>query len=1255
LRITPYGQFENLPDWLFSVFVGEENYGWSLHSTEAGPYVGEYQRVTLDVSQFTDGQTHRLLFQSYFNDAWIDIDDVTIVVHPQLVQDPSFEAGYPNPNWTFFSHDATDDEGCSGYEYSDINLIDEVPGNARTGQRYLRLGGDGLRCPYDLYTAGQEVLFPAGGLAVLEFYVRITPFGDFPILPDWLFSLFVGDGGYGWSLHSTEVAPYVGEYQRVTLDVSQFADGQAHRLLFQSYFHDAWIDIDDVTIVATGGCSPLPQILSVDPSSGPIEGGYVVTVNGSGFSQGPPAILFGNMPVLDAQVIYDNQVEVLVPPATEPGWVDIQATNNCGTATLFEGFYYEEGGDGCVPPPGATLSVDEVIPNSGPLAGGNEVLITGTGLSGTNLRVYFGSHEATIVPKISSDTITVIAPPGDGYGTVDVRVEQSENPANYGILCQAYTYSSSTGCPPVITSLNPGAVLLQEAVEITIRGIGFSQAIYVYFNGIPATSVEVISDTELTATTPAFYTPGSIDVTVVSLCGEATSPNSLIVEGSSPDQPSVFIMTPISPVRGLVGLEYIVWDANFDRVSLNVSWSTDGGVVFQPATMGFGGDGQTLLTTAPDGVLHTFAWDSRHDLGLQRLENVLIRMSVEDTLSQSNEVLTEPFTVDNQAGGVSVVGTVRNQVTALPIADVLVELFDLEATKSIGITNTDASGRYEIAAPDTTTFLRIAFSRSGYDSRQVAGFRAPNTVNVSLTPSGPQPPTGINAVAGAGVVLLRWRPNTEPDLLGYNVYRGDNLNGPFSRLNSVPVSDTRYEDTTVTNGLDYYYELTAVDADENESSPSLLVHAVSGQIVVTTPDVSGGQGDEIRIPINVANATGIDPAGIDIDFRYDAALVHVAGIRVERTAITAQVFPQINTNEPGRIRISAVGSADTLRGEGHLFDIYMTITEDAPLEQCGALRFADVKFYDPTPSSLNTDFSDLSQLCVNTACLEGDLNGDGEVDSADTIIALKIAVGLVVPQGCQSQAGDLNGDGTIDSADALMIQRKGTGLPLNPAQPGQKTVGPDLGLIAVLKVGEPITVSLPTVNAVAGGTVDVPVIISDATGLSGLDLTVGFPAGLVSVETVLPGFLTVEFSQSVNYGTGFVNVSMSKASALSKSQKVLAGTLAVLRLRIAATVADDTVVPLTLSAVDLKGQYGDSFTWYTQIVKQGGEVTVQAAAPAGAVDVDASGFVDAVDVQLVINAALGLQVPYNCDVDNTGSVDAVDVQKTINGALGLPV
>lgn len=52
-------------------------------------------------------------------------------------------------------------------------------------------------------------------------------------------------------------------------------------------------------------------------------------------------------------------------------------------------------------------------------------------------------------------------------------------------------------------------------------------------------------------------------------------------------------------------------------------------------------------------------------------------------------------------------------------------------------------------------------------------------------------------------------------------------------------------------------------------------------------------------------------------------------------------------------------------------------------------------------------------------------------------------------------------------------------------------------------------------------------------------------------------------------------------------------------------------------------------------------------------DIDADGRANAVDVQIVINAALGKQTDAPANVDGVDGVNAIDVQLVINAALGL--
>jgi hypothetical protein len=59
------------------------------------------------------------------------------------------------------------------------------------------------------------------------------------------------------------------------------------------------------------------------------------------------------------------------------------------------------------------------------------------------------------------------------------------------------------------------------------------------------------------------------------------------------------------------------------------------------------------------------------------------------------------------------------------------------------------------------------------------------------------------------------------------------------------------------------------------------------------------------------------------------------------------------------------------------------------------------------------------------------------------------------------------------------------------------------------------------------------------------------------------------------------------------------------------------------------------------------------AAGGGNTDVNDDGSTNAVDVQMVVNAVLGIEVPFDTDVNDDGDINAIDVQSVVNGVLGI--
>jgi len=76
--------------------------------------------------------------------------------------------------------------------------------------------------------------------------------------------------------------------------------------------------------------------------------------------------------------------------------------------------------------------------------------------------------------------------------------------------------------------------------------------------------------------------------------------------------------------------------------------------------------------------------------------------------------------------------------------------------------------------------------------------------------------TPPSSLPGNHYVDLRWTPTTST-VSGYNIYRGTQAGGPYSRINSSLALAAAYMDNSVRSGLTYYYVTTAVDSSSVES------------------------------------------------------------------------------------------------------------------------------------------------------------------------------------------------------------------------------------------------------------------------------------------------------------------------------------------------------------------------------------------------------------------------------------------------------
>ena len=88
------------------------------------------------------------------------------------------------------------------------------------------------------------------------------------------------------------------------------------------------------------------------------------------------------------------------------------------------------------------------------------------------------------------------------------------------------------------------------------------------------------------------------------------------------------------------------------------------------------------------------------------------------------------------------------------------------------------------------------------------------------------PPTGLVIISGDKSVILHWDPNTETNLAGYNVYRSLSSSGSFVKKNTSVLTSLGFCDLTVSDGVTYYYQVTALTTASQESLPSVTLSTV---------------------------------------------------------------------------------------------------------------------------------------------------------------------------------------------------------------------------------------------------------------------------------------------------------------------------------------------------------------------------------------------------------------------------------------------
>ena len=172
--------------------------------------------------------------------------------------------------------------------------------------------------------------------------------------------------------------------------------------------------------------------------------------------------------------------------------------------------------------PLADLSLNSIVPNRGPVSGGNQITIVGTGFS-PNAVFALDRVRCTAIEIINPSRAKCTVPEGFGEGAValtayDEHLIEGEIVPQQVTLEEVYTYY----VPLSVEQIIPNRGSSQSNTRITLVGSGFTEeTTVVSFGGIRAQEVNLLPNGTLSAIVPP-HAVGYVDVTILNENGQVS-------------------------------------------------------------------------------------------------------------------------------------------------------------------------------------------------------------------------------------------------------------------------------------------------------------------------------------------------------------------------------------------------------------------------------------------------------------------------------------------------------------------------------------------------------------------------------------------------------------------------------------------------------------------------------------------------------------------------------------------------------------
>jgi parallel beta-helix repeat protein len=205
------------------------------------------------------------------------------------------------------------------------------------------------------------------------------------------------------------------------------------------------------------------------------------------------------------------------------------------------------------------------------------------------------------------------------------------------------------------------------------------------------------------------------------------------------------------------------------------------------------------------------------------------------------------------------------------------------------------------------------------------------TSATTLDATPPAVPTGLVVTNPTfNSLTINWNANTDLDLVGYRLYRSDEMAGSFEPIFTEPFDDLEFVDTNLTVDTTYYYKLKAVD-DVNLSSE--FSEPASGTTLIAYPPEVDISIIELSIPEDAYDDSSLNLYDIFTDQDTNKLSFRVSGqvnisVFIYDSNGTVLLMPKPNWN--GQEALTFFASDSDFPEVPHTITIIVTPVNDPP-------------------------------------------------------------------------------------------------------------------------------------------------------------------------------------------------------------------------------------------------------------------------------------------------------------------------------------